>query len=115
MDDCFEPLTTATSPDLILYFFLLELSEVHGAIFMVTRDPSFYLRSNELSLTATTTPVVEADGRDEAAPDLLQAELELDPLSLMLLYTLFPFTTEEKLKEYNLVTDLLKAGFTPAP
>lgn len=82
---------------------------------MVTIDPSSCFKSNALSRTDTTSPVVETDGIEAVVLDLPHPELVPDPPSLMLLQTLFPFTTDEKLNGYKAVTDPLKAGFTPAP
>lgn len=89
----------------------------------VATDPSFIFRSNEVSRTATITPDVEIEGRlgillphpHESEP-LADPDPLLEPLALLiLLKTLFPFTTDEKLNGKRAVTEPVKAGLTPAP
>lgn len=97
---------------------------MHGATFTVTIEPSLSLILKEVSRTATTVPVVETEGKftgllvllpphqldqldellDELLPDDDELPAELDA-SRMLLYTLLPLTTEEKLKGYRAVTE----------
>ena len=83
---------------------------MQGATLIVVIVPLLEVRSNDVSLILPIIPVVDETGWFPPQFDVLP-----DKTPLILFMTLFPLTTEEKLKGYRAVTDPLKAGLTPAP
>lgn len=83
---------------------------MQGATLTVVIVPLLDVKSNDVSLTLLITPVVDETGWFPPQLDVLPYKTPL-----ILFMTLFPLTTEEKLKGYRAVTDPLKAGLTLAP
>ena len=83
---------------------------MQGATLTVDIVPLLKVRSNDVSLILPIKPVVDETGWFPPQFDVVPSET-----LLILFMTLFPLTTEEKLKGYRTVTDPLKAGLTPAP